>query len=215
MNIPKEIKGLLDQLELVEEGKINTLEYYIWKCLKPTREDTNFLWCIGYDYNFSNTYDKCLTAIKELSEVKVYSPNDIYTFPVLYVSSKEDIDSFMDFLDIQKAEDKWEEHPYRVVIKCHAHQCVKGSDNDHTIKSVWFDGIPNMVILEGYVETYGIPDMYITDREKYYEMLSYLYTFSEINIPVISANDKSLREMGHYHTFVQDVMENSDWVSAK
>ena len=56
-------------------------------------------------------------------------------------------------------------------------------------------------MLEAYVETYGTPDMYITNKEKYYEMLSYLYTFSEINIPVIDADDISLRDIGNYHTF--------------
>lgn len=107
----------------------------------------------------------------------------------------------MSLFHIEKAEDKWEKHRYKVVIKCHAHQYIKGSDNDHTIKSVWFDEVPVMVMLEAYVETYGTPDMYITNKEKYYEMLSYLYTFSEINIPVIDADDISLRDIGNYHTF--------------
>lgn len=41
MSIPNEIKPLLNQFELLKSGEINTLEYYIWKCLKPISEYTN------------------------------------------------------------------------------------------------------------------------------------------------------------------------------
>lgn len=140
--------------------------------------------------------------------IKTYSAQDIYESHVYKVVEDENLEYTIN-LYFPNWLFKFNKLPIRVKIKQHSNGEINKDCVVINVESLWFDGEPIMLSLSSFDpegRCYG--SSYITNEEKYYELITYLYSLCDNPSIVINKDEKVLTTVQpDVSIYIQDVLE--------
>lgn len=191
--------------ELIHQPESN--EYQIYK-LKNNPDDLYFSsicyrWVCGNENGYAKSFEHALELINCISQVKSYSPQEVYDSHVCEIEKGGDITYFMESFLIYVDGTLIKEQT-RVTVKKHG----KGYSRLN-VHSLWLDDSPVLFQLEAGEDDGGDDseeEVFITDINRYYELISYLQHFTYVGDKVVDPNTKFIKGINGF--YLEEILES-------
>lgn len=146
------------------------------------------------------------------NEVKVYSPQEVYDSHVYEILEGEELGYFINYSICANWQFDFIESlintQTRVRVKLHGSDKISDNCVVIHVRSLWFDEIPIMVLLNSFdYENRCYESTYITNEEKYYEVIGYLHSLCKLPFSVINKDEKVLKSVEpNVDIYIQQVL---------
>lgn len=186
---------------LVHQSESN--EYQIYK-LKDNADNLYFSsiyyrQICGNENGYAKSLEHALKLINCISQIKSYSSQELYDSPVCEIEKGGDItyfiESFLIYVDSTLIKEQT-----RVTLKKHG----KGYSRLN-VHSLWLDDSPVLFQIEAGEEDDSEEEVFITDINRYYELISYLQYFTYVRDKVVNPDTKFIKGINGF--YLEEILE--------